>query len=614
MLGCSERGEGRAAPPCRGSTQLRCRPSCHPTALPPPAGIVRLVPVPIPDQARALAALGEHQAALELCATLPVLEEVPEAPSPPPPSAPLPRLPSAELPEPGSARGGLSRQSSSGSLSAALLGAAEEQLGAVSRAAKQQLEDELRLHYGLGLLQEGDYEGALVQISMCSQPDPRLLLRLFPSLLPAAFLKHLPDSAYGSPLPALPEPTGQRLQEAVAVLLPYLLSHRSRVLGALAAEQQQGQGQQEGQGQQGGSGERRSSGASAGAPGPQLLARLVDTALVRAMLLQPDSGALLRFLQQPNHVDLGEGSLALRALGRYAELAALLQQHRQHREAMALLRSLSQAPGELPVPPTGAAKDLPGLPGVWAAIRCGLASPCVQLAAPAAGPPASTCLPTGPAAVARPAPDVSSCCCFLHHCHHGHHHHQRRRRRRRYLVSMQPLAVEVVQEHMPWVLARDGEAGVEALLQLGPALSPSAALALLQQHAPGLCAAYLELALKLGVAAPEQFHNELLLIYLHEALLEDQQARQQEQQQQQAEQADGAVPEPGTPPAHEGSGSGTPTSPSPGPPVSGSPAQGPPRLPATRQHQHEPKAPAHRALHRLQLCSPSCGALPNSCC
>jgi hypothetical protein len=125
--------------------------------------------------------------------------------------------------------------------------------------------------------------------------------------------------------------------------------------------------------------------------------------------------------------------------------------------------------------------------------------------------------------------------------------------------------MEVVQAHMGWILEADPEAGVEALLQLGPALPPSAALALLQRHAPALRGAYLELALKLGVAAPQQFHSELLLIYLEEALLEDQQARQQQGWLQQGEGDE--VLEPGTPPAHEGSGgSGTPGTPSPGTP------------------------------------------------
>jgi hypothetical protein len=67
---------------------------------------------------------------------------------------------------------------------------------------------------------------------------------------------------------------------------------------------------------------------------------------------------------------LDDGHTALAAAGRYAELAALLQYNRQHEAALQLLRQLSQDPASLPVPPSGAAVDLRGLPGVWAAVRC----------------------------------------------------------------------------------------------------------------------------------------------------------------------------------------------------------------------------------------------------
>jgi hypothetical protein len=56
--------------------------------------------------------------------------------------------------------------------------------------------------------------------------------------------------------------------------------------------------------------------------------------------------------------------------GRYAELAALYQYHKCHAKGLDLLRRVSLHPEQLPVAPTGAASDLPGLPGVWAAVRC----------------------------------------------------------------------------------------------------------------------------------------------------------------------------------------------------------------------------------------------------
>lgn len=76
--------------------------------------------------------------------------------------------------------------------------------------------------------------------------------------------------------------------------------------GTIASKQQQGQGQQ------------------AVLPA-YVVAPILDTALLLAMLAQPDSGALLRLLQQRNFVDPEEGEKALRGPGRYAELAALYQ-------------------------------------------------------------------------------------------------------------------------------------------------------------------------------------------------------------------------------------------------------------------------------------------------
>jgi hypothetical protein len=71
------------------------------------------------------------------------------------------------------------------------------------------------------------------------------------------------------------------------------------------------------------------------------------------MLEMHDTGALLRFVQRPNHVDLEEGEAALRSKGRYSELVALYGRRSQHEAALDLLYKLSQCPKELPVPPQG---------------------------------------------------------------------------------------------------------------------------------------------------------------------------------------------------------------------------------------------------------------------
>ncbi len=54
-----------------------------------------------------------------------------------------------------------------------------------------------------------------------------------------------------------------------------------------------------------------------------------------------DTGALLRFVQRPNKVSLGEGEAALKAAGRYSELVALYQERGQYEAALDLLRTLS---------------------------------------------------------------------------------------------------------------------------------------------------------------------------------------------------------------------------------------------------------------------------------
>ena len=75
---------------------------------------------------------------------------------------------------------------------------------------------------------------------------------------------------------------------------------------------------------------------------------------MQAMLAMTDTGALLRFVQRPNSVDLATGKAALEAAGRYSELVALLTQRNRRDLALELLQQLSQQPQDLPVLPQGA--------------------------------------------------------------------------------------------------------------------------------------------------------------------------------------------------------------------------------------------------------------------
>jgi hypothetical protein len=58
---------------------------------------------------------------------------------------------------------------------------------------------------------DNEPEEALAQLSMCSQADPLVLLRLFPSLLPDKFAPLLPSSAAGEALPPVP-PNAQQVR------------------------------------------------------------------------------------------------------------------------------------------------------------------------------------------------------------------------------------------------------------------------------------------------------------------------------------------------------------------------------------------------------------------
>lgn len=331
-----------------------------------------LLPLPAAEQAAQLLALGEHEEALAMCGLVPPAE--------------------AE--------------------------------------ARRALEDRIHLAYGRRLFRRGQYDAAMLHLGMSGLAGPVQLLRLLPSLAPAHLLRaaaEAEEEARGPGLPAAdeddaeeegvegpaagPVPGTEEFQEAVAALMPYLLSHRSRLataaagsspsttLGGNAAAKAAAVAGEAAAGGGGGSAalaamERSPSAraeaaadAAAEAVHQRLssspLAVLVDTALLRVLLALPDSGALLRFVSRPNCVDGAVGEAALRGVGRYSELVALHQSRGQHAAALGLLRTLSQAPGELPTPPRGAAAELPGLPGVWAAVRylCQLHPPPADLLA-----------------------------------------------------------------------------------------------------------------------------------------------------------------------------------------------------------------------------------------
>ncbi|BDA43540.1 Vam6/Vps39-like protein [Coccomyxa sp. Obi] len=319
-----------------------------------------------------------------------------------------------------------------------------------SSQAKRRLSDTLHVRYGHHLFAHGEYDEAMAHFGMCSSASPVVLLRLFPSLASPAMLEPLLPSISGYKLADVAEPKGDEFRKAVSVLLPYLLSHRTRLASVEHDDEEEEADSTDAEMQRDQESTRELSELTA--EQRATLAEAVDTAILKAMLEMDDTGALLRFVQRPNQVSLAEGEAALRAVGRYSELVALYQSRGRYEAALDLLRSLALAPGELSVAPQGASAELAGLTGVWAAVKC--------------------------------------------------------------LVSIGSKHVDLIKAHARWIVRADPEAGLEMFTEMRPALAPETVLPILTNEVPTLCAPYLEAALDMGLASPAKFHNELALIYL----------------------------------------------------------------------------------------------------
>ncbi|GMH40000.1 hypothetical protein BSKO_07904 [Bryopsis sp. KO-2023] len=372
--------------------------------------ICRLVPVPLAEQVDALAEMDEFQDALELSTLLPEEDRI-------------------------------------------------------------KVEDVLRVRYGIHLFSQGSYDIGLSQFAMRSQRSPLLPLKMFPSITPQSMLRNfqlpVPEEFFDN----YAEPEGDEYREAINSLLPVLLSHRSRlatrefedaefdkeqaklpqISEEAELEEEDNPGVRPGLSEMALSSTKVISRAHR-----SRLAVLVDTAILKATLATRDTGQLLEFVQKPNSVDLVEGESALANAGRYAELAALYQSHGCHDKGMEILRKVSQDPESLEVPPSGAAREMKGMTGVWSAVR--------------------------------------------------------------YLSKLSSHDTAVIQNHAGWVLRIDPEAALEVFIGADKRLSPSLVLPILDEHAPQYSVVYLEAMLENGDAKPEEFHGTLVDIYLREAL------------------------------------------------------------------------------------------------
>jgi len=191
---------------------------------------------------------------------------------------------------------------------------------------------ESRLLYQLAYCQvyeDKDYENGLLNLSTCCRNDTIRLLNFFEFLLPSS----LRDDH--SAAPHLSELESQRLSSCV---LPYLWSHRSRIVAEKASDEN--------------------------------LLMLLDTAIFQCLLHGPDSGALFQFLQRRDvKVDYKTSKILLQQQGRYCELLELYKSQGHHSTAMDLLYKLSTASDTLVPAPVGASSELDGRPGAWAAVK-----------------------------------------------------------------------------------------------------------------------------------------------------------------------------------------------------------------------------------------------------
>lgn len=218
------------------------------------------------------------------------------------------------------------------------LGALEEALDLCSAESSvpPAVEARVKLAYGRKLCLEGKYEDGMFYLGSTMRTSAAVgeVLSVARFLLPES----LASAALGpaTAAPQVPEPDRPKI---ASILAPYLLSYRTRQIDDDEAV------------------------------GAAPLRVLIDTALLRAFLLMPDNGALLQFVQRPNHADLDSAAAALAAAGRYVELVALYKMHGKHVAALDTLEKLTNRPSELAVPPAGAAAELTGLTGAWSTLK-----------------------------------------------------------------------------------------------------------------------------------------------------------------------------------------------------------------------------------------------------
>lgn len=180
-----------------------------------------------------------------------------------------------------------------------------------------------------------DYENGMLNLSIACGDDTVKMLQVFEFLLPASLRKPTSEDVRAVAIDCTTEQ--EQLSNA---LLPYLWSHRSRILSSSHPS--------------------------------ETIKTMIDTAILNCLLIMSDNttGSVLQFLQRrDNNVDYESSRVALQRKGLYSELLQLYNIQGHHSTAMELIKKLSLDPEKVIPRPAGTSAELRGQPGVWAAVK-----------------------------------------------------------------------------------------------------------------------------------------------------------------------------------------------------------------------------------------------------
>ncbi len=191
---------------------------------------------------------------------------------------------------------------------------------ALNLVRRQKSCSELEIKVAHSQIYEGkDYENGMLNLSIACGDDTLKMLHVFDFLLPGEAKEDV-----------------TKYEQLCHALLPYLWSHRSRILSSSSSD-----------------------------------TAMIDTAILNCLLIMSDGTcSILQFLQRrDNQVDYESSRVALQKRGLYSELLQLYSIQGHHSTAMELIKKLSLEPEKLIPTPAGTAAELKGRPGVWAAVR-----------------------------------------------------------------------------------------------------------------------------------------------------------------------------------------------------------------------------------------------------